>query len=81
MIIHTCISKKYVLSSKEAEALERAADILDNLYAYSEENGKWEAKFREAKDSLVCILEEAESDGEYSYWREDVTKDEMIEQE
>lgn len=81
MIIHTCISKKYVLSSEEAETLERAADILDNLYAYSQENGRWEGEFRKAKDDLVYILEKAEFDGKCSYWREDVAEDEMAEQE
>lgn len=80
MIVRTCISKKYVLSSEEEEVLERAAKILDNLYAYSQENGEWEKEFREARDGLVYILEKAESDGECSYWREDTAEDEISEQ-
>ena len=36
MIVCTCISKKYVLSSEEEEVLKRAAKILDNMYAYSQ---------------------------------------------
>lgn len=81
MIVRTCISKKYVLSLEEEEVLNRAAKILDNLYAYSQEDGKWEKEFREARDGLVYILEEAESDGGCSYWREDTTESEMTEQE
>lgn len=79
MIVRTCISKKYILSQEEEEILRHAAKILDNLYAYSQENGEWEKDFREAKDSLFYILENAEFDGEVSYWREDA--DEMTEQE
>lgn len=75
MIVHTCISKKYVLSREEEEVLNRAAGILDNLYAYSEEDGEREKEFREARDSLVYILEEIEFDGECSYWREDASKE------
>lgn len=81
MIVRTCISKKYILSRDEEETLKEAAKILDNLYAYSEEKGKWEEGFREARDSLVYILEEAESDGECFYWREDAAEEEMTEQE
>ena len=80
MIVCTCISKKYVLSSEEEEILKRAAKILDNLYAYSQEDGKWEKDFQEARNGLVYILEEAEFDGEVSYWKEDTAEDEMTEQ-
>lgn len=75
------ISKKYVLSPEEEEVLKHAAKILDNLYAYSQEDGKWEKDFQEARNGLVYILEEAEFDGECSYWREDIAEDEMTEQE
>lgn len=45
MIVYTCISKKYVLSREEEEVLNRAAGILDNLYAYSKEDGEREKSF------------------------------------
>lgn len=80
MIVYTCISKKYVLSSEEEEILKRAAKILDNLYAYSQEDGKWEKDFQEARNSLTYILEEIEFDGEVSYWRDDDIKNEIAEQ-
>ena len=80
MIVRTCISMKYVLSQEEEGALRRAADILDSLYAYSLEDGKWEKDFREARDSLDFILEKAEFDGEVSYWREDDTEEEQAKQ-
>lgn len=80
MIVCTCISKKYVLSSEEEEILKRAAKILDNLYAYSQEDGRWEKDFQEARNSLTYILEEIEFDGEVSYWRDDDTKNEIAEQ-
>lgn len=80
MIVYTCISKKYVLSSEEEEILKRAAKILDNLYAYSQEDGKWEKNFQEARNSLTYILEEIEFDGEVSYWRDDDIKNEIAEQ-
>lgn len=80
MIVRTCISKKYVLSSEEEEVLKRAAKILDNLYAYSQEDGRWEKDFQEARNSLAYILEEIEFDGEVSYWRDDDTENEIIEQ-
>nr|DAF81655.1 MAG TPA: hypothetical protein [Caudoviricetes sp.] len=80
MIVRTCISKKYVLSSEEEEVLKRAAKILDNLYAYSQENGRWEKDFQEARNSLTYILEEVEFDGEVSYWRDDDTENEIVEQ-
>lgn len=81
MIVRTCISKKYVLSSEEEEVLKHAAKILDSLYAYSQEDGRWEKDFQEARNSLTYILEEIEFDGEVSYWREDTAEDEMTEQE
>ena len=80
MIVRTCISKKYVLSSEEEEVLKRAAKILDNLYAYSQEDGRWEKDFQEARNSLAYILEEIEFDGEVSYWRDDDTENEITEQ-
>lgn len=80
MIVRTCISKKYVLSSEEEEVLKRAAKILDNLYAYSQEDGRWEKDFQEARNSLTYILEEVEFDGEVSYWRDDDTENEIVEQ-
>lgn len=80
MIVRTCISKKYVLSSEEEEVLKRAAKILDNLYAYSEEDGRWEKDFQEARNSLTYILEEVEFDGEVSYWRDDDIENEITEQ-
>lgn len=81
MIVRSYISKKYVLSSEEEEILKHAAKILDNLYAYSEENGKWEKDFQEARNGLDYLLNELEFDGEYSYWSEEVAEDEMTEQE
>lgn len=80
MIVRTCISKKYVLSSEEEEVLKRAAKILDNLYAYSEEDGRWEKDFQEARNSLAYILEGVEFDGEVSYWRDDDIENEITEQ-
>lgn len=77
MIVRTCISMKYVLSQEEEEALRWAANILDRLYAYSLEDGKWEKDFREARDNLDFILEKAEFDGEVSYWREDGPEEEQ----
>ncbi len=81
MIVHTCISKKYILSSEEEEILKRATDILDNLYGYSEEDDEWEKNFQEARNGLVYLLNELEFDGEYSYWTEQIAEDEMTEQE
>lgn len=80
MIVRTCISKKYVLSSEEEEVLKRAAKILDNLYAYSQEDGRWEKDFQEARNNLDYLLNELEFNGEYSYWNEEVAEDEMTEQ-
>lgn len=80
MIVRSYISKRYVLSSEEEEVLKHAEKILDNLYAYSEENGKWEKDFQEARNGLDYLLNELEFDGEYSYWSEEVTEDEMTEQ-
>lgn len=80
MIVHTCISKRYILSSEEEEILKRATDILDNLYTYSQEDGKWEKDFQEARNNLDYLLNELEFNGEYSYWNEEVTEDEMTEQ-
>lgn len=81
MIVRTCISKKYALSSEEEEVLTHAAKILDNLYAYSEEDGKWEKDFQEARNNLDYLLNELEFNGEYSYWSEEVAEDETTEQE
>lgn len=80
MIVRSYISKKYVLSSEEEEVLKHAAKILDNLYAYSEENSKLEKDFQEARNGLDYLLNELEFDGEYSYWSEEVAEDEMTEQ-
>lgn len=80
MIVRTCISKKYILSSEEEEILKRATDILDDLYAYSEEDGKWEKDFQEARNNLGYLLNELEFNGEYSYWSEEVAEDETTEQ-
>lgn len=77
MIVRAYISKKYALSSEEEEVLKHAAKILDNLYAYSEENGKLEKGFQEARNGLDYLLNELEFDGEYSYWSEEVAEDEM----
>ena len=76
MIVHTYISNKYVLSLEEEEVLKRAADILDNLYAYSQEEGKLEKDFQEVRNGLDYLLNELEFDGEYSYWSEEVAEDE-----
>lgn len=81
MMVRTCISKKYVLSSEEEEVLKHAAKILDVLYTYSQEDGRWEKDFQEARNSLAYILEEVEFDGEVSYWRDDDIENEIIEQE
>lgn len=81
MIVHTCLSKKYILSSEEEEILKRATDILDNLYGYSEEDGEWEKNFQEARNGLDYLLNELKFDGEYSYWTEQIAEDEMTEQE
>lgn len=80
MIVRTCISKKYVLSPEEEEVLKRATDILNNLYVYSQEDGKWEKDFQEARNNLDYLLNELEFNGEYSYWNEEVAEDEMTEQ-
>ena len=77
MIVHTYISNKYVLSSEEEEVLKRAAEILDNLYAYSQDEGKLEKDFQEVRNGLGHLLNELEFDGEYSYWSEEVAEDEM----
>lgn len=80
MIVRSYISKKYILSSEKEEVLKHAAEILDNLYGYSEENGKWEKDFQEARNGLDYLLNELEFDGEYSYWSEEVAEEEMTEQ-
>lgn len=76
MIVRSYISNKYVLSSEE-EVLKRAAEILDNLYAYSQDEGKLEKDFQEVRNGLDYLLNELEFDGEYSYWSEEVAEDEM----
>ena len=45
MIVHTCISKKYVISQEEEKTLEEAAKILDKLYENSKDDGKGEENF------------------------------------
>lgn len=80
MIVRSYISNKYVLSSEEEEVLKRAAKILDNLYVYSLGGGKLGKDFQEVRNGLDYLLNELEFDGEYSYWSEEVTEDEMTEQ-
>lgn len=75
MTVHIYISNKYVLSSEEEEVLKRAAKILDNLYLYSQDEGKLEKDFQEARNGLDYLLDKLEFDGEYSYWREEATED------
>lgn len=80
MEIRTNISKKHVISQEEEAVLERAAKILDKLYANSQKSSIWEADFQRAKDSLVYLLDNLDFNGEYSYW-DDVIDDSMTEQE
>lgn len=77
MIVHTCLSKKYILSSEEEEILKRATAILDDLYKCSQEDGELENDFQEARNGLDYILEKAEFDGECSYWKEEIPEDEV----
>lgn len=81
MIVRTCILKKYVLSSEEEGVLKRALDILDNLYGYSEEDGKLKKNFQRAKNNLDYLLNELEFNREYSYWSEEATEDKITGQE
>ena len=75
MIIHTCISKQYVISQEEETTLEEAAKILDKLYANSQDNGKWEENFLKAEEDLKYLLESLESNEKYTYWSEEVSED------
>ena len=75
MIVHTCISKKYVISQEEEATLEEAAKILDKLYANSQDNGKWEEIFFKAEEDLKYLLESLESNEKYTYWSEEVSED------
>lgn len=81
MIIHTCISKKYVISQEEEKTLEEAAKILDKLYANSQDNGKWEENFLKAEEDLKYLLESLEFNEKYTYWSEEVSEDSISEQE
>lgn len=80
MIVHTCISKKYVISQEEETTLEEAAKILDKLYANSQENGKWEENFLKAEEDLKYLLESLELNEKYTYWSEEVSEDSISEQ-
>lgn len=75
MIIHTCISKKYVISQEEETILEEATKILDKLYANSQDNGKWEENFLKAEEDLKYLLESLEFNEKYTYWSEEVSED------
>lgn len=81
MIIHTCISKKYVISQEEEKTLEEATKILDKLYANSQDNGKWEENFLKAEEDLKYLLESLEFNEKYTYWSEEVSEDSISEQE
>lgn len=81
MITRTCISKEYILTADEEATLTQAANILDELYANSQENGKWEADFQKARDNLVYLLDELETDGDLPYWKDDVNNDSITVQE
>ena len=81
MIVHTCISKKYVISQEEEKTLEEAAKILDKLYANSQDNGKWEENFLKAEEDLKYLLESLEFNEKYTYWSEEVSEDSISEQE
>lgn len=76
MTVRICTLKKYVLSSEEEEVLKHAMAILDDLYKCSQEDGELENDFQEARNGLDYLLDKLEFDGEYSYWREEVTEDE-----
>ena len=79
MIIHTCISKKYVISQEEEKTLEEATKILDKLYANSQDNGKWEENFLKAEEDLKYLLESLEFNEKYTYWSEEVSEDSISE--
>ena len=79
MIVHTCISKKYVISQEEEKTLEEAAKILDKLYANSQDNGKWEENFLKAEEDLKYLLESLEFNEKYTYWSEEVSEDSISE--
>lgn len=81
MITRTCISKEYILTVDEEATLTQAANILDELYANSQENGKWEADFQKVRDNLVYLLDELETDGDLPYWKDDVSNDLITTQE
>ena len=81
MIVHTCISKKYVISQEEEKTLEEAGKILDKLYANSQDNGKWEENFLKAEEDLKYLLESLEFNEKYTYWSEEVSEDSISEQE
>ena len=81
MITRTCISKEYILTADEEATLTQAANILDELYANSQENGKWEADFQKTRDNLVYLLDELETDGDLPYWKDDVSNDSITTQE
>lgn len=81
MIVHTCISKKYVISQEEETVLEKAEKILDKLYTSSQENGKWEEFFLKAEEDLKYLLESLEFDEKNTYWSEEVSEDSISEQE
>ena len=79
MIVHTCISKKYVISQEEEKTLEEAAKILDKLYANSQDNGKWEENILKAEEDLKYLLESLEFNEKYTYWSEEVSEDSISE--
>lgn len=81
MITRTCISKEYILTVDEEATLTQAANILDELYANSQENGKWEADFQKVRDDLVYLLDELETDGDLPYWKDNVNNDLITTQE
>lgn len=76
MVVRTCTSKKYVLSSEEEEVLNHAMSILDDLYECSQKDSELEKDSHEASNGLSYLINKLEFNGKYSYWREEVAEDE-----
>lgn len=72
--IRTHVSREYAINQEEEAVLERAAKILDKLYADSQEDSIWKMDFQKARDSLVFLLDNLDFNGGYSYWSESVAE-------
>lgn len=73
MIIKTYSTKRYFLSDEDINTLHKAAELLDNLYNKSEEQGEYESDFQEATDSIHYLINELKQNDMGTFWEENYT--------